>query len=57
MTEAISAYILHSSGRLNGFMPTAQFNVLQGLHQRVMQSDQDQAARAEWDALSDERDQ
>jgi hypothetical protein len=55
-TEAISAYLLFSSGRLNSLMPTAQFDQFENLDRPVMQLARQEEARATWDRLSDERD-
>jgi hypothetical protein len=56
VTEAISAYILHSSGRLNALMPTAQFDQFENLEKPILiQGDQDKAHDL-WRRLSGERD-
>ena len=55
-TEAISAYLLLASGRLNSLMPTAQFDQFKNLDRPVMQLRRQEEIRAIWDRLSDERD-
>ena len=55
-TEAISAYLLFSSGRLNSLMATAQFDQFKNLDRSVMQPGRQEEVRAIWDRLGDERD-
>jgi hypothetical protein len=56
VTEAVSAYILFASGRLNGLMPTAQFDQFEKLDQPVMRADRVDQAHILWDKLSSESD-
>ncbi|MBR0857827.1 hypothetical protein [Bradyrhizobium liaoningense] len=56
VAEALGAYVLWSSGRLNALMATAQFDPFEGLEGPVMSADQQTAARVLWDQLSDDRD-
>ena len=55
-TEAISAYLLFSSGRLNSLMPIAQFDQFENLDRPVMRSERQEEVRVVWDRLSAERD-
>jgi hypothetical protein len=56
VAEAISAEILYASGRLNGLMPTAQFDQFQSLDKPVMRADQEMQAHDMWRRSSNERD-
>jgi hypothetical protein len=56
VTEAISAEILFSSGRLNGLMATAQFNQFENLDKPITNTGRLINAQQMWDRLSAERD-
>jgi hypothetical protein len=56
VAEAIGAYVLWSSGRLNALMTTPQFDPFEGLELGVMAASQQSAAHTLWDKLSHERD-
>jgi hypothetical protein len=56
VAEAISAYVLFGSGRLNSLMPTAQFDQFENLDKPLMKAEYSKDAYALWDSLSNERD-
>jgi len=57
VAEALGAYVLWSSGRLNALMTTAQFDPFEGLEGAIMTANQQLRARQLWDRLSDDRDE
>lgn len=56
VAEAISAYVLYSGGRLNGLMPTAQFDQFENLDKPVLAHTAFDQAHSLWSSLSAERD-
>jgi hypothetical protein len=54
-TEAISAYVLFASGRLNSLMPVAQFDAFEHLDKPAVQPSHLGEVPGCWDALSRER--
>jgi hypothetical protein len=56
VTEAMSAYVLFAGSRLNGLMPTAQFDQFANLGKPIMKADRKDHALRLWDQLSTERD-
>ena len=55
-TEAVSAYVLFASGRLNGLVPVAQFDQFEHLEKPAMQLGRKGEASGIWDKLHRERD-
>jgi hypothetical protein len=57
VTEAISAYLLFASGRLNSLMPTAQFDPFEHLDKPLITPERNESTFGLWDQLGKERDQ
>ena len=55
-TEAVAAYVLFASGRLNGLVPVAQFDQFEHLSRPAMQPGRESEVSALWDRLHGERD-
>jgi hypothetical protein len=56
VTEAISAYLLYASGRLNSLMPTAQFDPFEHLDKPLIKPERKERTFRLWDHLGNERD-
>jgi hypothetical protein len=55
VTEAISAWLLFASGRMNTLMPVAQFNQFENLDKPIIQAGGEAAACHLWLKLTDQR--